>query len=373
MAVEIKEVLSNRDLVKFIRYPLTLYKNSPYYVPSLFEDEMNTLRKDRNPAFTTAKSRYWLAYRNGEIVGRVAALYVPGDELKWGKKHIRFGWLDFIDDAEVVRALMDKVEGWAKEMGLTGVHGPLGFTDLDREGMLVEGFDSIATLATNYNYPYYKTRMEELGYGKDVDWLEFDITLETEYEDRIARAAELVAEKHNLHMFKGNKKGLFKLAPQIFEVIEEAYRGLYGTVPLSKEQVDTYINNYFGLAIIEYIPIVLDENDRVVAFGITFPSFSKALQRSQGKLFPFGFIHFLYAMKKNNKADLYLVGVRDEYRGQGLNAMCMNQIYREFKKHGIRYVDTNLNLETNNDIQAMWKYFETKLAKRVRCFVKQLD
>ncbi|MEA5079887.1 MAG: GNAT family N-acetyltransferase [Anaerolineaceae bacterium] len=372
MAVEIKEVLSNADLITFIRYPLTLYKNNPYYVPSLFEDEVNTLRKDRNPAFATAKGRYWLAYRNGEVVGRVAALYVAGDELKWGNKYIRFGWLDFIDDAEVVRALMDQVEGWAKEMGLTGVHGPLGFTDMDREGMLVEGFDSIATLATNYNYPYYKTRMEELGYGKDVDWLEFMITMETEYEARIARAAELVAKKHNLHMYKGNKKGLLKLAPQIFDVIEEAYRELYGTVPLSKEQVDTYIKSYFGLAIIEFIPIVLDENDRVVAFGITFPSFSKALQKSQGKLLPFGFIHYLRAMKKNDVADLYLVGVRDEYRGLGLNAMCMNQIYQEFKKHGIRHVDTNLNLETNNDVQAMWKYFETKQVKRLRCFVKQL-
>ncbi len=373
MTIQIREVTNNRELKTFIRFPLTLYKNNPYYVPSLFDDEMNTLRKDRNPAFAVSQARYWLAYRGDEIVGRVAALYVPGDEIKWGNKYVRFGWLDFIDDAEVVRALMEKVEGWAKELGMTGVHGPLGFTDMDREGMLIEGFDSIATLATYYNYPYYKSRLEELGYGKNVDWLEFTITLETQYEERIARAAELVAKKYNLHMFKGNKSGLLKLAPQIFDVIEEAYRELYGTVPLTKEQVNTYINNYFGLAIVDYIPIVLDENDKVVAFGITFPSFSKALQKSRGNLFPFGFIHFLKAMKKNDVADLYLVGVRDEYRGKGLNGMCMHQIYQTFKKNGIRYVDTNLNLETNNDVQAMWKYFETRLNKRFRCFVKHLE
>jgi GNAT superfamily N-acetyltransferase len=289
-------------------------------------------------------------------------------------QQIRPLWLaDFIDDAEVVRALMEKVEGWAKELGMTGVHGPLGFTDLDREGMLVEGFDSIATLATYYNHPYYKERLEELGYGKDVDWLEFTITLETQYAERIARAAELVGKKYNLHMFNGSKREMLKYAPQIFEVIEEAYRQLYGTVPLTKEQVTTYINSYFGLAIVEYIPIVLDENDRVVAFGITFPSFSKALQKSKGNLFPFGFVHFLKAMKKNNVADLYLVGVRDEYRGKGLNGMCTQQIYTAFKKNGIRYVDTNLNLETNNDVQAMWKYFETRQTKRFRCFVKHLE
>ncbi len=373
MTVEIKEVLSNRDLIAFIRYPLRLYKDNPYYVPSLFSDEVNTLRKDRNPAFNTAKARCWMAFREGEIVGRVAALYVPGDEIKWGNKYVRFGWLDFIDDAEVVSALMAKVEDWARELGMNGVHGPLGFTDMDREGMLVEGFDSIATLATNYNYPYYKERLEALGYGKDVDWLEFNITLETEYEARIARAAELVGKKYNLHMFKGTKQQLLKLAPQIFEVIEEAYRELYGTVPLTKEQVNTYINSYFGLAIVDYIPIVLDENDRVVAFGITFPSFSKALQKSKGRLLPFGFVHFLRAMKKNDVADLYLVGVRDEYRGMGLNGMCMHQIYQVFKKNGVRCVDTNLNLETNNDVQAMWKYFETKQTKRMRCFVKLLD
>lgn len=372
MTVDIREVANNNELKTFIRYPHTLYKGNPYYVPSLFIDELNTLRKDKNPAFADSRARYWLAYRDGRIVGRVAALLVPKHEQKWGEKYMRFGWLDFIDDAEVAQALMGAVEQWAKEEGMQGVHGPLGFTDLDREGMLVEGYEDIATLATNYNYPYYLKRMEELGYAKEWDWLEYDITFPNQPDDRFARVARVISERHHLHMFNGSKNDLLKLAPQIFEVLEEAYRQLYGTVPLSAAQVKSYIDNYFGFANTEYIPIVLDENDKVVAFGITFPSFSKALQKCGGNLFPFGFIHFLRAMKKNDCADLYLIGVRDEYRGKGVISMVMAQIYDTFLKNGIRHIDTNLNLETNNDIQVMWKYFEKRQHKRFRCFVKQI-
>jgi GNAT superfamily N-acetyltransferase len=373
MAIEIREVISNHDLKTFIRYPLSLYKGNPYYVPSLFTDEMNILAKDRNPAFADSKARYWLAYRDGKIVGRVAALTVPKHEIKWGDKYMRFGWLDFIDDAEVVQALMGTVESWAKELGMKGIHGPLGFTDLDREGMLIEGFDEVATLATYYNYPYYQKRLEELGYGKDVDWVEYEIKLTDQSQQKIARTAEIVAKRSNLHLFTGSKKELLKLAPQIFAVLEEAYRGLYGTVPLSDAQVKTYIDGYFGLAMTEYIPLVLDENEKVIAFGITFPSFSKALQKTRGNLFPFGFITFLRAMKKNDRADLYLVGVKDEYRGKGVNGMVMNQIYQTFMKNGIKFVESNPNLELNNDVQAMWKYFENRQHKRRRCFVKHLS
>lgn len=372
MSVEIREVRTIRDLKKFVRYPLTLYKDNPYYVPSLYADEMNTLRVDKNPAFADAKARYWLAYQNGRIVGRVAAIHVPKHEHKWGDKYLRFGWLDFIDDPEVVKALISRVEEWAIELGMNGVHGPLGFTDLDREGMLIEGFNDIATLATNYNYPYYQRRIEELGYSKDIDWLEYEIFFSDENMDKVEKAAEIVARRNHLRMFTGTKKELLKIAPQIFDVIEESYRHLYGTVPLSPEQVKSYIDSYFGFANIDFIPVVLDENDRVVAFGITFPSFSKALQKSRGNLFPFGFIHFLHALKKNDRADLYLIGIRDEYLGKGVNSMVMLPIFKAFIKHGIKYVDTNLNLENNDHVQNMWKYFEHRQHKRMRCFVKHL-
>lgn len=373
MAVEIREVKTIKDLKTFIRYPLTLYKGNPYYVPNLFADELNTLRADRNPAFEDARARYWLAYRDNKIVGRVAAMIVLRHELKWGEKYMRFGWIDFIDDPEVVKALMDQVEGWARQEGKEGVHGPLGFTDLDREGMLVEGFEEMTTLATIYNYPYYPKRLEELGYTKDADWIEHEFTFSTRLEEKITKAAELIAKRTNTHLFKGKKKDLLRIAPQIFDVINEAYRNLYGTVPLTEAQVQSYVNMYFGFANIEFIPLVMDEHERLVAFGITFPSFSRALQKSKGNLFPFGFIHFLRALRKNDRADLYLVGVRDKYRGKGVTALLMHQIFQTFKKYGIRYIETNATLENNNDILAMWKYLDSRQHKRRRCYLKKFE
>jgi GNAT superfamily N-acetyltransferase len=373
MTIEIKEVKTRQELKRFIRYPLTLYKGSPYYVPAIFLDEMNTLRSDKNPAFEDAKARYWLAYKDGKIAGRIAGIHVPKHELKWGEKYVRFGWIDFIDDPEVSAALINEVENWAKELGMKGLHGPLGFTDLDREGMLIDGFDETATLATIYNYPYYQKHLEALGYAKDVDWLEYEIILSGEYMPKIEKTAGMVAKKYNLHLLNGTKKDLLKYAPQLFDVLDIAYRQLYGTYPLSKAQVQGYINSYFGFAIPEYIPIVLDENDKVVAFGIAFPSFSAALQKSRGNLFPFGFIHFLRALKKNEIADLYLIGVLDEYRGKGVNAMMITQIYHAFMKHGVKIVEGNPNLEENINVQTMWKFFKNRIRKRRRCFVKHLD
>jgi GNAT superfamily N-acetyltransferase len=373
MTVEIREVTTIPQLRKFIKFPLSLYKNNPYYVPALYSDEMNTLRKDRNPAFEDDKARYWLAYRDGKVVGRIAGMLIPKHREKWGINLMRFGWIDFIDDAEVVSALLAEVEKWAKEEGCEGVHGPMGFTDMDREGMLVEGFNEVTTLATIYNYPYYPKQLEALGYVKDVDWLDHEFTVTNRSEEKIRKAAELIAKRSELHLFKGTKKDLLKIAPQIFEVIEEAYSKLYGTVPLSDRQVQFYIDAYFGLVDLDYIPVVLDKDDRVVAFGITFPSFSKALQKTRGFLFPFGFIRLLRAIKKNDRADLYLVGVRDEYRRSGITALMANQILQTFLKRGIKYVESNLTLETNLDILAMWKYLDNRQPKPHRAYIKRFD
>jgi hypothetical protein len=372
MSVDLREVKTKQELDAFIRFPLNLYKNNPYYVPNLYDDEVGNLSPEKNPAFKEAKAKYWLAYKDNKVAGRVAAILMPKEEIKWGAKLMRFGWIDFIDDREVSKALISAVENWAKEEGMAGVHGPLGFTDLDREGLMVEGFDQAATLASNYSYPYYKEHIEALGYIKDVDWLGYEITLTDGSADKIARAAAIVSKRYNLHLFKGKKRDLLKIAPDIFSVLEEAYRKLYGTVPLSREQVDHYVSSFFGMANLDYIPVVMDANNKVVGFGITFPSLSKALQKNRGFLLPFGFIPLLWALKKNDKADLYLVGIKDEYLGKGVNGMMMNQIYNTFKKNGIKYVDTNLNLETNNDIQVMWKYFDNRIVKRFRCYVKKL-
>ena len=374
MTVEIHEVTTRQQLKAFIRFPLSLYKNHPYYVPALFMDEMNTLRKDKNAAFEDAQARYWLAYRDDKIVGRVAGIYVPKHERKWGEKFIRFGWIDFIDDAEVSAALIGEVEKWAREMGMKGIHGPLGFTDLDREGMLIDGFDELATYATIYNFPYYQKHIEALGYGKDVDWVEYEILLsDPKNMPKIEETAKRVSESSKVHLLGGTKKDLRKYATQIFDVLQESYRHLYGTIPLSQAQVQGYIDAYFGFAIADFIPVVLDENNRVVAFGITFPSFSKALQKSRGYLFPFGFIHFLRAMKKNDTADMYLVGIRDKYLGKGLNSLLMVQVFNAFKKFGIKIVEGNPNLEENMNVQTMWKFFDNRIRKRRRCFVKHLS
>jgi GNAT superfamily N-acetyltransferase len=371
MTIEIREVASKSELKTFIEYPQKLYKGNPYYVPSLYFDEMNTLTREKNPAFKTAKAHLWMAFRDGELVGRIAGIHIPAHQQKWGVNLVRFGWFDLIDNPEVAAALLGKVEAWARELGAEGVHGPLGFTDLDREGMLVEGFEELATLATNYNYPYYSKLVEGLGFVKDIDWVSNEIHLVSQFIDKIEKTAALVSKRYELHLFKGTKKQLYKIAPQIFEVIDEAYRKLYGTVPLNEEQVKWYVDQYFGFAQLKYLPVIMDKDNRVVAFGITFPSFSKALRRSKGKLFPFGFIHFLWALTFNDTADLYLEGVRDEYRGKGLNGMMMNEIYKSFIRSGVKKVETNLTLETNNDVQVQWKYFEARQHKRHRIYIKK--
>jgi len=374
MDVQIKEVTTKKDLKAFVNFPFTLYRGNPYWVPNLVSDDLNTLGKEKNPAFETCDARYWLAYRDGKIVGRVAAILNHPHLEKWDQKYMRFGWLDFIDDPAVSEALLKTVEDWAKEKGLVAVHGPLGFTDMDREGMLVEGFDELATMATYYNHPYYPVHMEKLGYIKDIDWVEYEISMPSEPDEKIARMADIVQRRNKLHMAElKNKKELLSYAHELFELLEEEYKKLYGTVPLTKRQVDSYINQYFGFVTPDFIPLVMDENNKMVAFGIGLPSLSKALRKSNGRLFPFGFIQFLQALQKNDRADLYLIAVKSEYQGKGVNAMLMNSMYQTFLKLGVKKIETNPELETNHLVQGQWKYFETRQHKRRRVFIKHVS
>lgn len=373
MDVQIKEAISKKDLKAFILFPFSLYRGNPYWVPNLVSDDLNTLGRDKNPAFETCEARYWLACRGGKIVGRVAAILNHPHIEKWGQRYMRFGWLDFIDDPAVSAALIQTVEAWAKEKGMSAVHGPLGFTDMDREGMLVEGFDQLATMATYYNHPYYPVHMENLGYVKDIDWMEYEISMPDRPDEKIARMADIVQRRNKVRMLEVKKKNdLLKHAHELFELLEEEYKKLYGTVPLTQRQVNAYIDQYFGFVTPEFVPIVVDENNRMVAFGIGLPSLSKALQESNGRLFPFGFIHFLRALKKNDRADLYLVAIKSEYQGKGLNAMLMNAMYQVFVKLGVKKIETNPELETNHLVQGQWKYFETRQHKRRRVFIKSL-
>jgi ribosomal protein S18 acetylase RimI-like enzyme len=373
MDVQIEEVTTLKDLKAFIHFPFTLYRNNPYWVPNLVSDDLNTLRQDKNPAFETCEARYWLAYQSGAIVGRVAAILNHPHIEKWGQRYTRFGWLDFVDDLQVSSALLQAVETWSKESGMTAVHGPLGFTDMDREGMLVEGFDELATMATNYNYPYYPAHMEKLGYAKDIDWVEYEISMPPEPDEKIARMAAIVEKRSKLRLLEvRNKKEILEHGKELFRLLENEYQVLYGSVPLTPRQVDAYIKQYFGFITADFVPMVFNEKDEMVAFGVALPSLSRALQKSHGRLFPFGFVSLLNALKKNDRADLYLVAVKSEYRGSGANAILMNKMYQVFQKMGVKKIETNPELETNRLVQGQWKYFETRQHKRRRVFIKQL-
>jgi len=372
--IVIKKVENRRDLKKFISFPYKLYAGNKYWVPPLRFDEMNTLRRDKNPAFEFCEVRYWLAYKDEKIAGRIAGIINWRYVEKWQNRYARFGWIDFIDDEDVSKALIETVEKWAKEKGMEAVHGPLGFTDLDYEGMLIEGFEELGTMATIYNYSYYPKHLEKYGYTKDIDWVEFEIKAPQEVPEKIDRVANIALERSNLRVLKVKKsKELLPYAKDMFNVLDIAYRDIFGFVPLTDKQVDLYIKQYFGFIRPEYISIVLDKNDSVVAFAITMPSLSKALQKSNGRLFPFGFIYLLKAMKKNNLIDLYLIGVLPKYQGKGVNSILIKELAKIFIGKNIAKAETNVELENNYKVQAQWKLFEKRQHKRRRCYIKYLN
>ena len=374
MDIQIKEVTTLKELKSFIHFPFELYRGNPNWVPTLLFDELNTLSRDKNPAFEHCEARTWLAYRDGKIVGRVAAILNKRHIEKWGQRYMRFGWIDFIDDLSVCESLMKTVEAWARETGMTAVHGPLGFTDLDREGMLVEGFDELATLATIYNHPYYPKHLEKLGYVKDTDWMEYEFLVPPEPNEIIARIADISLRRNKLRLLEfRNKKEMLKYGKELFQLLDDEYKHLYGTVPLTEKQAQAYIDQYFGFVTPDFVPMVVDQNNRMVAFGIVMPSLSLALQKTKGNLFPFGFIHLLRALKKNDRADLYLVAVRSEYQGKGVNAIMMNKMHAVFNKLGIKKVESNPELETNQNVQGQWKHYEKRQHKRRRIFIKQFS
>ncbi len=372
MIVELREVKTRRELRAFVRFPLTLYRGDPHYVPALFGDDMSTLRWDRNPAFAFCEARYWLAYRDGRAVGRIAAIHNPRHAERWGQPYLRFGWIDFVDDPEVSAALLGAVEAWAQEKGLTAVHGPLGFTDLDREGMLIEGFDEVGTLATAYNYAYYPEHLARLGYEKDVDWVEYEIQVPPDPNPKISRIADMVLRRYDLHPLRVRRRSeLLAYAPKALRMVNDAYGDLYGVTPLTEEQIATYVKQYFGFLDPAFTPAVLDGDGEMVAFGVTMPSLSRALQRSRGRMFPLGFAHLLRAMRRNDRADLYLIAVRKDYQRKGVPAVMMDMMHRTFTARGIRTLESNPELETNLDVQGQWKYYDARQHKRRRCFIKR--
>jgi len=374
VGIEIREVLTSRDLKKFVRFPFELYRDHPCWVPALEFDEMNTLRRDKNPAFEYCEARYWLAIRDGSPVGRIAGVINRRYIEKWQNRYARFGWIDFVDDENVCRALVQTVEDWARQNGLTAVHGPLGFTDLDREGMLVEGFQELGTLATIYNHPYYPKHLEACGYRKDTDWVEFQAKNPAVVPEKIQRVADIACKRYKLHVLEVRRaKDILKYAKGVFDVLDAAYAGLYGVVPLTDRQVDAYIKQYFGFVNPEYIKIVLDDKDKVAGFLIALPSLSRALQKCRGRLLPFGFIHLYRAMKRGRDLDMYIAAVRPDLQGKGVNAVFMSEMWKSAGKNGIVSAESNPELESNDRVQSSWDYFETRQHKRRRCSLKALE
>ncbi len=372
-SIFIKEVHGRRGLRKFINFPFSLYKDAQNWVPSLRADDLNTFRRDKNPAYAFSDAKFWIAYRDAIPVGRIAGIVNQRHIEKWGQHYARFGWLDFIDDKRVSSALLNTVEDWAAAQGLIAVHGPLGFTDLDREGLLVEGFGEMGTLATHYNYPYYQHHLESAGYQKDTDWVEYEIEIPERPPERISKLAEAVKGRYHLRLAPvKSRKDLLKYADAVFELLDDAYSHLYGTTPLSRAQVDTYIKQYFGLIRPEFLPVVVDQNDNLVAFAITMPSLSRALQKAKGRILPAGFIHLLKALSKNDKGDLYLVAIKHAYQGKGINAILITRLIEVFKAFGIRKVESNPELEDNLNVRTQWKHFTHRQHKRRRVFIRHL-
>jgi GNAT superfamily N-acetyltransferase len=373
MSITIREVRTRKDLRRFINFPFALYKNNPYWIPPLLIDEWHTLDPKKNPAFEHCRVKYLLAAKDGRPAGRIAGIINDKYIEKWGQKFCRFGWFDFIDDLEISGALLGAVEVWARENGMIAVHGPLGFTDMDREGMLIEGFDELGTMATLYNYPYYPEHMEKLGYKKDIDWVEFEVKTPKEIPERVLRLQELVLKRSKLKIVDSKKKHLRPYGKKMFHLINETYADLYGFVALTNKQIDVYINQYFGFIHPDFVRFIVDDEDNLIAFGIAMPSLSRALQRSKGRLFPFGFIHLLHALKNPKYIDFLLVAVRPDYQARGITAILMNEMTKNALKNGVISAETNVELETNIQVQAIWKPYDARQHKRRRCYVKRLN
>jgi len=374
MAVEIQEVKTKKELKKFIRFGIDLYKDCEFAAPPLLMDDLLNLSKTTNPALEFCETAYFIALKDGKVSGRIAAIINPLANETWQQKNARFGWVDFIDDAEVSAALFQAAEKWAKSKGMTAIHGPLGFTDFDHEGTLIEGFDKLGTLATIYNYPYYPVHIEQNGYQKDIDWKEYLITVPEVFPEKYFRIAEIVKQKFNLtsKRFKSRKEVVNNYAYKIFDLLNLCYSHLYGFTKLNEKQIHFYIRLYFSFFRLDTISIVVDEKDDVVALGIAMPSFSRALQKAKGKLFPLGWYYMLRSLYKNNIIDLYLIAVHPDYQSKGVTSVIFADLMPNAAKNGYKFAESNPELETNTRMSSQWGSFEYINHKKRRVYIKKI-
>ena len=376
--IEIKEIpLTKSALKKFVQFGTDHYKGNPYYVPALLMDDVNTLRPEGNPAFEFCEGACWMAYKDGKPVGRIAGMINNQVNERTGQREARFGFVEFTDDAEVCDALFATVEEWARSKGMTTIVGPLGFTDMDNEGMLVEGFDRLSTMATIYNYPYYPAHMERMGYQKDADWVEFFIDVPDGVPEKMTRVCDIVRRRFGLKVapLKDRKHLKETYGHALFEIINEAYDKLYGYSPLTPKQIDHYIKMYLDIINLDTVAVIVDAEDTVVGIGIAMPSLSRALQKCGGKMFPFGWIPLLKALKVKGATDivdLLLVAIKPDYQGKGVNALLFEHLIPRFQAQGFKHAESNPELETNGNVQKQWEYFDYEQHKRRRSFRKSL-
>lgn len=374
MSLTIKEITTKKEIKEFIKFPDKLNSSNEFYIPTIHSKEMQTFSFDKNPAFEFCRVKYWLAINNSVIVGRVAGIINDKYNAKHHVKYARFGWLDFIEDTEVIRLLLQTVEKWAITEKMNTLQGPIGFISFDPSGILVEGFNEMPTSFAHYNFPYYSKLIEKLGYKKDVDWVEFRMKMPDRIPEQVLKLSEIIQKRYGLHQLKIKKsKDLFGYLDKLFDVLNESYKDLYAFTELTKKQKDYLIKDFISIINPDYISIVLDNEDQVIAFGVAIPSMSKALKKSKGRLFPFGYYRVWRALRKNDTADLLLLGVIPQYKNKGVPAIMFEKIGQSFLKNKIKYLETTRELENNNNIKQLWTKYESRQHKRSRCYIKKLN
>ena len=376
MSVIIKTVETAKELRAFVKFPLLLYKDCPYYVPNIYVDELTALNPRKNPMGKYSKSRKFLAYKDGKVVGRVMAIINEIANRDWNHAEVRFGWIDFIDDREVSKALLEAVIAFGKEYGMTQVSGPLGFTDFDNEGCVVEGFEDISSFLLKYNYPYYGEHFEALGLTKVNDWLEFRIFAPEAVPEKLIRSAAIISERYNVHIRKITKRQVRKehYGQKIFDLVNRTYKHLFDFTVLPPEVIDSYVNTYLGLLDLNYVTLVEDSEGKLVALAISMPSLANAVKKGNGYLFPFGWWHLVKSMylKHEDGIELMLIGVDPEYRNRGLHALLFSDLLPSIIDGGFKYAETNAEMETNHSVQNLWNDFQREFKRRRRVFSKEI-
>ncbi len=371
--IQIQEAKTPKELKTFVTFPFTLYKDSPYWVPPIIQEELDAMDPKKNPVFNNAEAHYFLAYKNGKLAGRIAAIINWVEVKEQQKSKVRFGWFDVIDDLEVTKALLQKVIDFGKAHQLKSVEGPVGFSNLDKAGLLTYGFEELNTMVTWYNHSYYAEHFKALGYEKAAEWVEFKIQIPQESPEKVEKFSKIVLERYQLKLLKfKNAKEIIPYVDEMFGLLNETYSKLQTFVPIQQYQIDHYKEKYIRYIHPDFINGILDKNNKLIAFAITMPSFSKALKKMKGKMFPFGFLHLLKAQKKNDTASFYLIGIHPEYQSKGVTAIIFKEMIEVFNKHGITKVETNPELEENKAIQVLWKSYEHHMHKRRQTFRKAI-